>query len=111
MRNLCKKCGEKPVAINYRKADRIHYRSMCDSCAKGFKKRYPPWKHSGYKKKDKCELCGFSSKHPEQFDVYFIDGDLTNTRYSNLKTVCANCQRLMQKQGVKWRRGDLTPDY
>lgn len=111
MRNLCKKCGEKPVAINYRKENRTYYRSSCDSCARGVKNPLRHWRHSGYKLKDHCEMCGYHSKHTEQFDVYFIDGDLTNFRYNNLKTICANCQRLVQKQGVKWRRGDLTPDH
>ena len=38
-------------------------------------------------------------------------GDLNNTLRSNLKTICANCQRLMQKQGAKWKQGDLLPDF
>ena len=63
------------------------------------------------KKKSTCEKCGFTSKYPEQFNVYHIDGDLSNCRYRNLKTVCANCQRILQKEGVKWRQGDLTPDF
>ena len=29
MRDLCKECGKRPVAINYRKGDRIFYRSKC----------------------------------------------------------------------------------
>ena len=42
---------------------------------------------------------------------FILDGDLTNTRFSNLKTVCANCQRIMQKEGVKWKQGNLIPDF
>mgnify|MGYP000019773004 CR=1 FL=1 len=51
------------------------------------------------------------SKHDEQFNVYHIDGDLENCHPNNLKTICANCQRIMQKQGVRWKQGDLRPDF
>ena len=53
----------------------------------------------------------FKSKHLEQFNVYHIDGSLRNTSYRNLKTICANCQRVLQKEGVKWKQGDLLPDF
>ena len=49
--------------------------------------------------------------HNEQFDVYHLDGDLNNCRPSNLKTICANCQRIIQKENYKWKQGDLTPDF
>jgi len=66
---------------------------------------------AGYKKKSTCDKCGYTSKYIEQFDVFYVDGNLTNNRYTNLKTVCANCQRTLQKEGVKWRQGDLRPDF
>jgi len=112
MRPLCK-CGLKPAAVNYRKNGRTYYRTRCERCnyqgqdAAGV----PAWQRKGYKKKNHCEKCGFASSHSEQFDVYHIDGDLRNCRFRNLKTVCANCQRILQKTGVKWRQGDLTPDF
>jgi predicted HNH restriction endonuclease len=43
--------------------------------------------------------------------VFHIDGNLDNCRPSNLKTICANCQRILHKEGVKWRQGDLVPDF
>ena len=58
-----------------------------------------------------CEKCGYSSNHTEQFNVYHVDGDLNNCRPSNLKTICANCQRILQKTGVRWKQGDLIPDF
>ena len=64
----------------------------------------------GYEKKDKCEKCGYSSKHKEQFNVFYIDGNLQNTTPNNLKTICANCQRIMTMEEFKWRQGDLMPD-
>jgi hypothetical protein len=36
---------------------------------------------------------------------------LNNAHYNNLKTICANCQRIMQKQGSRWKQGDLVPDF
>lgn len=110
IRNLCKNCNKRPVAINYYKGNKVFYRSKCDHCAKKRKDGRPTWQRSGYVKKPICEKCGFNSKHPEQFDVYHIDGDLSNVRYSNLKTVCANCQRVLHKLKLPWKQGDLIPD-
>lgn len=111
MRKLCKVCQQRPVAINYYKDSKVFYRSKCDHCARGYKNSNPLWDQQGYKKKSQCDKCGYASKHTEQFNVYHVDGDLKNCRYTNLKTVCANCQRILHIQGVKWRQGDLTPDF
>ena len=111
MRPLCK-CGQRPAAINYKKGTKTFYRSLCEKCLRnGLNHGIPKWKQKGDEKKQECERCGFKSKHTEQFNVYHIDGDLNNCRFNNLKTVCANCQRIMQKQGVKWKQGDLVPDF
>lgn len=111
MRPLCQTCGEKPCAVNYYKGKKVYYRSECDSCARGARPKKARWQQSGYKKKDYCEKCGFKSKHPEQFNVYHVDGDLNNCRPSNLKTICANCQRIIQKEGHRWKQGDLLADF
>jgi hypothetical protein len=42
---------------------------------------------------------------------FYVDGNLTNNRLANLKTVCANCQRYLHKDGVRWKQGDLRPDF
>jgi len=110
MRPLCK-CKLRPCAVNYKKGNKVYYRSKCEVCLYHKSTVSPLWKQAGYTKKDSCEKCGFTSQHTEQFDVFHIDGDLTNCRYSNLKTVCANCQRIMQKEGVRWKQGDLVPDH
>jgi hypothetical protein len=111
MRPLCK-CGQKPAAINYKKDGKTFYRSLCGSCLhNGLNHGVPKWKQRGYEKRNTCEKCGFKSKHEEQFNVYHIDSDLNNCRPTNLKTICANCQRTMQKEGVRWKQGDLTPDF
>jgi hypothetical protein len=111
MRNLCRECGAKPVAINYYKDGKAFYRSKCDHCSKGRKGERPGWALSGYKKKLACEKCNFTSKYSEQFNVFYIDGNLKNNRHTNLKTICANCQRVLHKEGGRWRQGDLVPDF
>ena len=111
MRPLCKTCGESPCGINYYKGKKTFYRSQCDTCSRGGKRKKPRWYQAGYRKKDHCEKCGFKSKSPEQFNVFHVDGDLNNCRPANMKTVCANCQRVLAKEGVLWRQGDLIADY
>lgn len=111
-RPLCL-CGLRPAAINYKKAGKTYYRSKCEICTRygGVAKGFPKWYQDGYRMKPQCDKCGFKSKHKEQFNVFHIDGNLNNTRHSNLKTVCANCQRILHKEGVQWRQGDLLPDF
>lgn len=111
MRPLCR-CGQRPAAINYVKNGRTYYRKLCESCIRnGEGSGVPRWKLAGYQKKCYCEKCGFTSAHPEQFNVFHIDGNLTHCRHSNLKTICANCQRILQKEGSIWKQGDLVPDF
>jgi len=111
MRKLCKKCQKRPVAVNYYKEGRPYYRSVCDHCSRNRTDGNPLWALKGYVKKSVCDKCGFKSAHSDVFDVFHIDGNLTNCRYTNLKTICANCQRTLQKEGVKWKQGDLRPDF
>ena len=111
MRPLCK-CGQRPAAINYKKNGKVYYRKLCETCLRnGVGHGIPKWKQRGYEKKNECEKCGYTSKHSEQFNVFHIEGDLNNCRPTNLKTVCANCQRILQKTGVRWKQGDLRPDF
>lgn len=111
MRPLCV-CGKRPAAINYYKNGKAFFRKKCEICLKhGIAHGIPRWQLYGYKKKEFCEKCNFKSLHSEQFNVYHIDGDLNNCRTSNLKTICANCQRIIQKEGYQWRQGDLRPDF
>lgn len=111
MRKLCSKCSKRPVAINYYKKGKPYYRSKCDHCARGLQEERPLWSLANYKKKMTCDRCGAKSPHQEVFNVFHIDGNLTNCRHSNLKTVCANCQRVLHKEGSKWKQGDLTADF
>ena len=114
IRPLCKSCGKKPAAINYKTGDVTHFRTRCSSCIRrGSKLRVqqPSWAVAGYKKKPHCEKCGFKAKYKEQLFVYYVDGNLNNTNTLNLKTICANCQYEIAREGLGWRQGDLVPDY
>jgi len=112
MRPLCI-CGFRPAAINYVKNGKIYYRKKCERCLKhnNVAVGIPLWKQRGYLKKKLCEKCGYKSQYDEQFNVYHIDGNLKNCKISNLKTICANCQRILHKEGIKWKQGDLIPDF
>ena len=111
MRPLCI-CKQRPAAINYKKNGKTYYRTKCEVCLRGgVHHGTPKWKQAGYVKKNTCEKCRYTSKHIEQFNVFHIDGDLNNSSLLNLKTVCANCQRIIQKTGEKWKQGDLLPDF
>ena len=113
-RPICKQCKTKPRAYAYKRSGKIYWRSMCDTCIrKNAGKKVggiTPLQRSGYKKRKKCELCGFKAQHPTQLDVFFVDGNLRNTMQTNLKTVCANCQRLGGVRRLGWRMGDLVAD-
>lgn len=113
MRPICQACNQRPVAINYRRADCVHYRSRCDVCIKRNKKLKPPdprWKSAGYKKKSACDRCGFRARLVSQLLVYHCDSNLHNTSAANLRTVCLNCAQEVQRLNVPWQRGDLEAD-
>ena len=113
-RPLCKECRSKPRAYAYRKLNKIYWRSLCDTCnrKKAGKKvgGITALQRSGYRKKKKCELCGFKAVNKTQLDVLFVDGNLRNVNANNLKTVCANSQRLSGVRKIGWRVGDLQAD-
>ena len=113
-RPLCKTCKTKPRAYAYKRYDRVYWRSQCDTCIrKKLGKKVggvTALQRSGYNKRKKCELCGFKAQSTNQLDVLFVDGNLRNTANANLKTVCANCQRLQGVRRLGWRVGDLVAD-
>lgn len=112
-RPLCPICNSKPVAVNYVKDEITHYRKKCDPCNR--KKRKLPkqqasWVKSGYKKKPTCEKCGFVAKHLDQLNVFHVDGNLKNTDWANLKTICANCTIEIGKSRLPWKTSPISPD-
>jgi len=48
-------------------------------------------------KKPCCEECDFIAIDPCQLDVHHIDKNRKNNDPMNLKTLCANCHRLLHK--------------
>ncbi len=113
-RPLCKSCKARPRAYAYKKESKIYWRSLCDRCNRIKAKKsvggVTTLERSGYRKRKMCELCGFKAQDKIQLDVYFVDGNLRNVKESNLKTVCANCQRLGGVRKLGWRVGDLVAD-
>ena len=114
VRPLCTKCRSKPRAYAYQKNGKIYWRRLCDTCNRMHKNKkiggVTALQRSGYKKTKKCELCGFKAQDDIQLDVLFVDGNLRNVSVGNLKTVCANCQRLGSVRRLGWRVGDLVAD-
>ena len=116
VRKLCPVCQTSPVAINYKdQQGRTHYRSMCSGCThKGRRpKPAPPmWYKQGYRKKERCEKCNFKAKYPkEQLRVFYLDGDLRNHSWANLRTICLNCQQEIYLSRLSWKPADLVPDF
>ena len=113
-RPLCKKCNDKPRAYGYKRNGKVYWRSKWDTCIRKEKNLkvggITPLQRSGYKLKNKCELCGFKAVEKSQMNVYFVDGNKKNVNPINLKTVCANCQRLTSVKRLGWRMGDLQAD-
>lgn len=113
-RPICKVCNKNFCAINYKRNDITHYRSICDECGNKKPKTKPKvfgWEKAGYKKKTICDLCGFRSLYQTQITVFHIDGDLKNVSLNNLRSVCLNCIEVVKKKEVNWKRGDLQINY
>ena len=112
MRPLCI-CGQRPAAINYRKDGKTYYRKKCERCLRNGveSRRFRYGSNVDMKRKVFVKSVGLNQSITEQFNVFHIDGDLNNCRPNNLKTICANCQRITQKEGVRWKQGDLRPDF
>ena len=113
-RPLCNTCKSKPRAYGYKKGTKIYWRSQCDTCIrkrKNLKTNGPArWFQSGYRKKTRCELCGFKAINEQQMDAFHVDGNRNNISIYNLKTICSNCQRLKSTQELGWSIGDLEVD-
>jgi len=113
---MCGSCGIRPAAINYKdKSGKRHYRLRCDACDRTKRKLAPKpttWQKAGYKKKMVCEICEFKAKYAEQMIVVYVDGNLKNGNWNNLKTVCSNCHISIMKTGTRWTTDTgLKPDF
>ncbi len=61
-------------------------------------------------KKNKCEKCGFIAENTCQLDIVYKDGTVKNKEKSNMRTLCANCNRLYQKKLKEKSILDITVD-
>jgi hypothetical protein len=112
IRKICPSCCIKPVAIANHRHGKTYYRNRCDQCYRLKKKPKPAgWIRSGYKKKEKCEKCGFKFRHAEQATVFHLDGNEDNNDWLNLKTVCANCAIAVKHSNLPWKASGLTADF
>ena len=104
MRDLCERCNTNHKAINYKKDGRTFYRRFCDACIIEKKKIIKPqWQQEGYKKKLKCESCGFVAKFSEQLNVVTLN--------HSYRTLCLNCKVLYDKGTKIIIKGDLKSDF
>lgn len=113
-RPLCSICAIRPCAINYYdKNKQVHYRSKCEGCItnNSIKSAKPRWAISGYIKKQVCDKCGFRSIYSEQIVVFYVNGDLNNTKINNLRSICLNCIIEVNKKDLLWEQGDLVDDF
>ena len=110
-RPLCKTCRKKPAAVNYKRNGVTHYRSKCDTCLTGKKIVVPSWMQSGYKKKMACDHCGFKASISQQITVFYIDGNLRNNNWINLRSICANCAIEINEKGLPWKEEPIKPDF
>jgi hypothetical protein len=112
-RPICSTCNANLAAINYTRKGKTYYRSMCDDCGRKKEKvkpRVPGWQTAGYKKKPTCDLCGFKGIFTSQLTVFHIDGNLENSSFVNLRTICLNCVEVVKRKEVTWKRGGLEVD-
>ena len=105
IRPLCKTCKERHASVNYKRKGKTYYRTECGRCLRLKKKQPAPkpnWALNGYIKKMTCDLCGFKAKWGQQIVVYYIDGDMRNTKKNNLRSVCLNCTVTIDKKDIPW---------
>lgn len=101
-RPLCKNCNVVPSKFNgISKLGYKKYHKYCNICSKIlYSEKYKHLQH----KQLKCEFCGFKATDKCQLDIVYKDGNKKNKKLSNLKTLCANCNRLYQKRLKQGRK-------
>jgi len=109
-RPLCENCKvtlAKSNGISKHGFNKWH--KYCVECSKA---AYNP--KFGYllHKKNKCEKCSFIPEDKCQLDIVYKDGNKKNKEKTNLKTLCANCNRVYQKKLKEKRKSilDITVD-
>ena len=95
-RKLCELCNVSLVKSNgISKHGFQKWHKYCSTCSKAvYNKKF------GYllNKKNKCDKCGFIPLDKCQLDLVYLDGNKINKDKKNIKTFCANCSRLHNKE-------------
>jgi hypothetical protein len=71
------------------------WHKYCSSCAKAI---YDSKYGHRLNKKQKCDKCSFVPQDKCQLDIVYKDSNKKNKDKSNIRTLCANCNRLFQKK-------------
>lgn len=111
-RKICPLCKRYKVAINYYRKGKTYFRTACTPCIHGRKQApvaLPGWVKSGYRKHEKCDRCAFKFKTNNQAKVFYVDGNVANNHWANLRTICLNCQQEIGHMG--WRPSAIQPDF
>lgn len=95
-RPLCKNCSVSLAKPNGKSKHGFQqWHKYCSTCAKA---AYDNKFGFLLNKKNKCEKCNFVPEDKCQLDIVYKDNDVKNKNKSNIKTLCANCNRLHQKK-------------
>ena len=75
-------------------------RPLCEYCNMSLAKANGKSKHGFTKWHKYCVDCSKAAYNPKQcqLDIVYKDGNKKNKERNNLKTLCANCNRLHQKK-------------
>lgn len=107
MTGVCRRCG--PVSLKLRRKSNGDPRYSCrigeserynTPAAQARKARWNATHPKGSKGHRafvaaSCERCGFKPESVVQLDVHHVDLDHKNNVRENLRTLCANCHRLL----------------
>jgi hypothetical protein len=95
-RPLCENCKTSLAKSNgVSKHGFKKWHKYCSTCAKAaYNEKF------GFllNKKSHCESCDFVAEDTCQLDIVYRDGNSKNKSESNMKTLCANCNRLYRKK-------------
>lgn len=107
-RPFCKQCKSALAKANgVSKHGFKKWHKYCSNCAKA---AYNPKYGYLLNKKPHCEVCGFIAVDKCQLDIVYLDGNKKNKNKSNIKTICANCNRLANKKSKIKSIMDITID-
>ena len=107
-RPFCKQCKSALAKANgVTKHGFKKWHKYCSNCAKA---AYNPKYGYLLNKKSYCEGCGFIAVDKCQLDIMYLDGNKKNKDKSNIKTLCANCNRLVNKKSKIKSIMDITID-